>query len=151
METRGRLIYSKRYPSENIGSLGVSAGETGAMAWREPAVASDGEFLRRLIEDSNFIPNSERRKRAQDFIGLAKELSTDYEIGADVIEYPYHVSVKLYLYCTTYMDELKEMLVDLLTMGDDITFTNSKTGTEECILAIDYMTHDCYIADRKIN
>lgn len=150
MEPLGRVIYSKRYPYEDIGDLKMNADTVGAGTRKRPD-PSEEEFLQHLLDDSIFVYNAERQSGARDFIHLAEELSRDYEIGADIIAYPYYVSVTLYLYCSTYMNELKEMLVDLLMIGDDITFANSKTQAEECIIIIDYMTHDCYFEGRKVN
>ena len=98
--------------------------------------------MEQLQKNRVFVLHPDKVKESQRFIALAKEFSAAYEIDMDIEEHDFFVLVDMYLYCSSYSDESKQMLSTLLNMADEISFFTVKTEPSDILISLTYSTHE---------
>lgn len=142
----GKRIYSKRFPAVALDELEQEISEN-AKTEKTASLPSSKDFIEQLQKNRVFVLRPDKVKESQRFIALAKEFSEVYEIDMDIEEHDFFVLVDMYLYCSSYADESKQMLSTLLNMADEISFFTVKTEPSDILISLTYSTHEC----KKIN
>lgn len=146
-----RIIYTKRYPSDD---------DIEEAFQNEPATLTPEEkikfktILQKVAEEyehkSVFVEIKKKRKGRKQFISLAKTLSRRYKIDADIIQNQHAITVNLYL-CWRYYNHFAAVLfAELFKMCDFCSSFNLPAESNHFTLSFDYITHDHYVAGKKI-
>lgn len=145
----GNIIYSKRYlPPCALVSSETASGKDPSACEQLPTESFD-QFYKNMCEKTVYILNPKKKKRSILFIELAKKVSVDGEIDIDIIEYPYHITARLYIECACYILAENYELAELLSLSDSICFWEPKGEEKNIIIELDYSKHDRYFNGRK--
>lgn len=148
--SEGTVIYSQRFHANDLEELQNELFENENGTIEKTSALPYEVSLQQLREDSVFVRRPDRIKERQRFIELVKDLSISYEIDTDMKEYPYHISVDLYLNYAPFMGPLKHLFSEILNMSDRVYFFQSKMDHRDLLLSLDYFTHDHYLSERKV-
>lgn len=146
-----KLIYSKRFHNPTAQELEEKMNNDKDFESYKPRYETGNDFIENFINKVEYVPIPARIKDKQIFIDMAIELSQTYEIDTDIYEVEGHIAAKLIFMPCSFMGDVKEMLMDVLDMADDISFFTSNKTLYAIELIAFYNTHDLYFEGRKIN
>lgn len=133
-----KMIYSKRFPKPEID---VSTFKNAPPIDEETRDRLNRMFQRLLYEDC-YVPNPQRIAWSKKFVALAIKLSSEFEIDMDIYENSHCVSVDLYLTCTAFMGDMKDMFAELVKMCDDVSLFLPKDDPHDVLVSLTLYTHD---------
>ena len=146
-----KLIYSKRFHNPTAQELEEEMKKDKNLENYKPRFETGNDFIENFINKTEYVPIPARIENKQLFINAVIELSQTYEIDADIYEAEGHIAAKLIFMPCSFMGGVKEMLMDVLDMADDISFFTSNKNPDAIELIAFYNTHDLYVEGRKIN
>ena len=146
-----KLIYSKRFYQPTMQELEEEINNDKDFENYKPRYETGNDFIENFLNKVEYVPIPVRIKDKQIFIDMAIELSQTYEIDTDIYEAEGHIAAKLIFMPCSFMCDVKEMLMDILDMADDISFFTSNKNPDAIELIVSYNTHDLYVEGRKIN
>lgn len=147
-----KVIYSKRFPKERYADLSEETKQLNREMKLDDGVPEGEHILDFIKRNQKAVPNDERIAEKDMFIKAVVDLSSTYEIDADIVEYDTHLSVYLYLECAAYTGYHKKLLSGIIVMADEMSVFPPKEANADyaVLLSLTYHTHDIYFKGRKI-
>lgn len=150
--SKRNLIYSKRYtPPWEEDDVKALAGAPQTPEKLKAAKESFREFMRKLQEESTYIPIPGAEEKSRLFIALAKRLSQIYELDIDIEQQPYFVCVSFHLYCASYPGGMTREFSELFSLCDQFASIILTTEKSDFTLSLTLYTHKHYISGRLVN
>lgn len=150
--SKRNLIYSKRYaPPWEEEDVKAFAEAPQTPEKRKAAKESFREFMRKLREESTYIPIPGAEEKARLFSALAKRLSQTYELDIDIEQQPYFVCVNFHLYCASYPGGMTRAFSELFSLCDQFASFLLTTEKSDFTLSLTLYTHKHYMSGRLVN
>lgn len=147
MENKEKVLFTKRYElpeftEEELEQVNREFGDI---------TPSAEEFVRMMEEERIYVPIMEKVKKADKVVAFAKRLSETYEVDMDIIQKEDGIRIKIYGIGAKVSGSLKEYALQLMTVCDHFfVWTGEKIGPGY-VLDLEYVTHETYLAGKKMN
>lgn len=139
-----KLIYSKRFLQPDIEEVIQAESEE---LKKDLKIYED--FVHKMRNESVFVPNPAKRKKADAFIEAARRLSIEKEMDMDIYEYTEFVSAVLFLDFSIFGNSPKRMIAELFDMCDVFSFSDCPDEDFDMSICFSVYTHDHYLAGQK--
>ena len=139
MDSKGKLIYSYRFPS--LARTEVKEGETMEFKWPERFPTAEA-FLKYVQNSTVYIFSPRKQLDRRFYVELARKISVDYQIDMDITDYFSHIDVKIYTPYRSCWGDLKVMLGALVVLSDSIDLFPSEENSDEVVLTFRYKLYD---------
>lgn len=137
------IIYSQKYPKQDWEELDDELPNSTEEELRASAKKLIEEFENNVV----FKLNQKKLENKNRFIGLAKTISQEFKIDAEIYEEEYAICAELCLEYTSINNWLGQFLGRLMALSDSIDFCNKSNGLG---LNFSYNIYDMYYNDRLI-
>lgn len=147
-----KVIYSKRFPKESFAELGEETKQLNKESKTNDDIPEGEHIIDFLKRNRKAVPNEERIAEKDMFVRAIIDLSTTYQIDADIVEYDTYLICNLYLESSSYTGYLKKLFSGILVMADEMSIfpPTEENANYAILLSLTYHTHDIYFKGRKI-
>ena len=150
------IIYSCRYDSK-VKSAGRWHRFMLPKSIRFKYQAECDELIRKVKEESEYIPIPERLSKVNDLISTAKEIANIFEINMDIVQLEDGIDFNFYYDSGLFVGECKEYFGKMFFTCDNVTVYTPKKKKRNLprgcngIINMTYYTHRHLVAGKELN
>lgn len=141
-----KIVSSDRFEKEKFGDYKADLGAGNTII---PDFMEADDFLKLIQKNHRSVPSEKRIADRDKFIKTAYELSNNFEIDADLIEFAEGYIANVYVGYACYTGYIKKLLATLFILIDDISFLDDSEENADMLFNFTYHIYHILLNNRE--